>query len=133
MNDNEFKTFKTNISRMIYKVLSPAKYSHEIIFDDSDTLYEEKNKELMAGLFVNQATSYANTAKLYYLSFPDYERSEFDNFFNKFEIYKNEILTNIRTDHSHQWTDINYREFAKSTQTLADLLNMDVEHFYKDL
>lgn len=126
--EKELKDFKVDIIPMIHKTMSSAKESHDIAFGDNREM-----DDLLAGIFLNDATTHASTAHLYYLQNPDFGHYEFDDFFSSFDVYRDEILSNIRTKHSHQWTDIEYREFANSAKSLAELLDMNVEHIYKDL
>ena len=37
-----------------------------------------------------------------------------DNVLTKADIFIKEITSNIATNHSHQWSDIQYRELAKA-------------------
>lgn len=126
--EQDITIFKNTIIPMIHEMLYSSKYSHDIVFRG-----DREKDDILAGIFINDASSYSNTAKMYYLLNPDFEREEFDNLFNSFETYRGEILDNIRTKHSHQWTDIEYLKFAESAKLLANLLDMNTENLYKDL
>lgn len=126
--ETDLATFKENIVPMLHRAMASAKYAHDAAFGDDRAM-----DDLLAGILLNDATIQINTAYAYYLQNPDFQRNEFEDFFNKYNIFRGEILTNIRTKHSHQWTDIEYLEFARHAQHLADLLGMNADHFYKDL
>ena len=44
----------------------------------------------------------------------DDHRDDIDNVLTKADIFIKEITNNIATNHSHQWSDIQYRELAKA-------------------
>ena len=123
----ELEDFKSVIKPLIYECLSSAKDSHDIAFGDNREI-----DDLLAGIFLNDATSHINSAKIFYYQNPDFGHQEFDEFFNRYDIYRGEILDNIRTKHSHQWTDIEYRSFLEAAKPLADLIDLKIDHFYKE-
>ena len=123
----ELDYFKSVIKPLIYDGLSSAKNSHDIAFGDNREI-----DDLLAGVFLNDATSHINSAKIFYIQNPDFGHYEFDDFFNKYDTYRGEILNNIRTKHSHQWTDIEYLSFLEAAKPLADLIDLKITHFYKE-
>lgn len=54
-----------------------------------------------------------------------YDRPEVDDLMKKAEIFQRELSTNVATNHSHQWTDIEYGSLVKSGSHVADLLLID--------
>lgn len=53
------------------------------------------------------------------------ERYELSEAINKFKLFNDEFMSNVRTNHSHQWTDIKFREFAKAFRNAANLLSLE--------
>lgn len=47
---------------------------------------------------------------LYYAQYEILQREEAEDLFHQFKVYSNEFLTNVETDHSHQWTDIEFNK-----------------------
>lgn len=90
-----FKTLVRNA--MIY-----VEKSHDYIFCD-------KKDASIAIAYLNIAASkFAAAEALYYSRFEVLERDEAEKIFHLFDVYMNELLTNVHTAHSHQWTDIEY-------------------------
>lgn len=90
-----FKTLVRNA--MIY-----AEHSHDFIFDDDVD-------NAIAVSYLNIASSkFAAAEALYYSCIDVLERYEAEEIFRLFETYMHELLTNYRTLHSHQWTDIEF-------------------------
>lgn len=56
---------------------------------------------------------------------PEYDRPEVDDLMKKAEIFQRELSTNVATNHSHQWTNIEYGSLIKSGSQVADLLLID--------
>lgn len=124
--DSLFIHKKNFLSKLILDGFVSALYCHETLF---------KNEE--QGL--NVALAYLTEAHNYYLNAETFmvdnvelfdSRHEFEDLFHRFSVFNNEVLTNIRTNHSHQWSDIEYRAFVKSFKPVADLLNIDLDRYW---
>lgn len=126
--ESDITMFKDIIKPLLYTAMKSAKDAQEAAFGD-----ERNMDDLLAGILLNDATSHVNTAYGYYIQNHDFQRQEFDEFFYQFNVFRREILNNIRTKHSHQWTDIEYRNFAEKAQSLAGLMDMNVDHLYEEL
>ena len=90
-----FKSFI--VSAMHY-----ASKSHEVIF--------QENADISVALaYLNASMSRFSSAEaLYYVQYDILVRREAEGIFHQFKVYFNEFLTNVETDHSHQWTDIEF-------------------------
>jgi len=92
-----------NFKTLMRKAMSYASCSHDYVFDP-------KVDNTVAMAYLNIAVSkFAAAESLYYSRFDDLQRDEAEDIFRHFDTYTREFLTNIRTDHSHQWTDIEYQ------------------------
>lgn len=100
---------------------------HELIFKDHAS---SKKQESYFLSYLADANTKITSAKTVYIL--EYEllgaREEFDTFFHKFTVFFNEVMTNASTGHSHQWSDIEFREFARAFRSLAGLMDID-SHF----
>ena len=76
-----------------------------------DTLFKEECDISISLTYLNASISRFSSAEaLYYAQYDILQREEAEELFYQFKVYANEFLTNVETDHSHQWTDI---EFSK--------------------
>lgn len=81
-----------------------ARYAHDCIFDEDCP--------------VNVALAYLNKAiaehcccdSLYYARYDQLDRGEYEDYSHQFNVFANELLTNVRTNHSHQWTNIEFEK-----------------------
>lgn len=97
-----------NFKSLVRRAMSDAIHAHNFIFDnDTDPL--------IATSYLNIAASkFAAAESLYYSQLEFLERSEAEEIFRLFDVFMTEFLNNVRTNHSHQWTDI---EFQKLKET----------------
>ncbi|MBU3171381.1 hypothetical protein [Clostridium estertheticum] len=101
------------LKKTISHALRISEQAHDILFKDS----QNKQNELIASTYINKAISLISTAKAIYISnIEELERTEVEDIFNRFDIYESEFLTNLSTDHSHQWTDIEFLKFKDSVE-----------------
>lgn len=75
--------------------------------------------------YLNSATSYFTAAESLYYSCNDIkEDNSLPEVFHCFKVFEEELLENIRTNHSHQWTDIEFQRlreaFMSSTFAFKD-------------
>ncbi len=81
-----------------------ARTAHDCIFD-------EKCSIEIALAYLNKAISaHYRCDSLYYAKYDQLERGEYEDYSKQFEIFASEFLTNVRTKHSHQWTDIEFQK-----------------------
>lgn len=78
----------------------------------------------MALSFLAQANSFVDSLKILSLLIEDLDRSEFTEFIHKFNVYNNEVKNNIFTNHSQQWSDIEYRSLVESCEEVGRLLEI---------
>ena len=120
-NNLDIKKFKEISRSFVIEIIYSAQDSHKAAFKE-----ERERNDLIAGIMLSNAISTNNSMKGLYYQNPDFEHQEFEAFFAGFDIYKNELLTNIRTGHSHQWTDIEFRSFIEKAIPLTQLLDMQI-------
>ena len=99
MDDNQ--ELIHNFKQMINRAMHDAKYAHELIFD-------EKKTSIAIAYLNSSIAKFSASEALCYAHFDDLYRIEIENFFHQFHVFSDEMLTNIRTDHSHQWSAIEY-------------------------
>lgn len=85
-----------------------ARESVKLIFSD----YQDKEIRCLA--ILTRAINYLAYSKSIYNIGIDDHRDDIDNVLTKADIFIKEITNNIATNHSHQWSDIQYRELAKA-------------------
>ncbi len=91
-----------NFKNLVRNAMFYAQKAHDFVFDDSCENY-------VAALYLDIAASkFSSAESMYYSRFDILEREEAEEIFRLFDVFMNEFLTNIRTDHSHQWTDIEF-------------------------
>lgn len=84
-----------------------AKRAHDCIFDSNIS-------DIVAISYLNKAIAeFGACDSLYYSCYPVLERDEYEAIYHQFSIFSCEMLRNIETSHSHQWTDIEFQELAK--------------------
>lgn len=90
------------IQRLIRQSMFYAKDAHECVFKESVS-------DSVAMAYLNLAASKIATAEAFYFSnLDELEHSDIEEIFDKFDTFAREMLANYQTDHSHQWTDIEY-------------------------
>ena len=103
MTDEEFNLID-NFKMLMRCAMTYAKYSHDYIFD-------EGVDDLIAVSYLNVAASKFSAAEsLYYSRYELLQRPEAESIFHLFETYLREVMNNVRTNHSHQWSDIEFNK-----------------------
>lgn len=101
MEENEFNLIE-DFKQLMRRAMVYAEKAHKFVFD-------EKTDISLAISYLNVACSkFASAESLYYARYDVLERHEAESIFHLFEVFMTEFLTNARTDHSHQWTDIEF-------------------------
>lgn len=114
MNEYLLQEFKVLILDGYYN----AKHAHSVIFS-------EKSDNSVAIGHLAIANSYINSARaIYVCNAEQLSRSEFDDFFHDFNAFSDEVMTNIRSNHSHQWSDIHFNMLEQKFNAVASLLGV---------
>lgn len=101
--DDKFYFLSEQLKTIAKSAMAYANRAHNIIFSDNS------NDIAIIG-YLNYASSLVGTAKSIYISNYDIlEHNDIDDFFNQFNVFIAEVLNNIETNHSHQWSDIEFR------------------------
>ncbi|WP_314067505.1 hypothetical protein [uncultured Vagococcus sp.] len=134
MDENESFEFKrTYLGQLFFSGFTSAYQAHELLFKDRSN---DKSLDLpIAMAYLTEAHNYFLNAQTFFIdNFDTFDgRSEFSDTIDQFNIYNDEFLTNIRTDHSHQWSDIEYRSFVNKFSEAKGLLNIDSDNYWVDL
>lgn len=97
-----------------------SKESNKILF--RDIKLKNASNEIVASIYLNKAISIMESCKaIYYSSIEELENSVVEFIFTKFDIYNREVLRNLATYHSHQWSDIEFHEFEEAVSQLIDI------------
>ena len=74
-----------------------------------NTIMKDKPHQEIAVAYVLTAMSHLSCIKsVYTCNYNELEDSTVESVIHKFEVFCNELLTNFCTDHSHQWTGIEF-------------------------
>lgn len=115
MDKNElakFETLSEALRHMVHSAYFDSKKAHDLIFTYN------KDKQIAALAYLNKAAARMSAAEsLYYSHYDILCHNDIEGVFNAFDIFSNELIENYSTDHSHQWTDI---EFLKFQEALRD-------------
>lgn len=84
-----------------------AEKAKEMIFSNTS------DKILKCLAILTRASNHLAYAKSVYQFGIDDKRETIDEVFHAADVFINEITTNISTDHSHQWTSIEFTNLAK--------------------
>lgn len=99
--DDEFKLIE-NFKTLVRHAMVFAQKAHDFVFDDGTS-------DIVAVSYLNIAASKFSAAEsLYYARYELLERHEAEELFRLFDVFMSELLNNVRTNHSHQWTDIEF-------------------------
>lgn len=96
-----------------------ARSAHSAIFPDKGP---NENSVIIGYLAI--ANSYINAARAVYICNEALSRQEFDEFFHAFSTFSDEVMSNISTNHSHQWSDIEFDRLEEAYRPVASLLGV---------
>ena len=110
MEIENFEQKKQILSNLLIDGFDNANYSHKLLFKSEldDEKEFDKQKDLMCALtYLNQAhASFTNAYTLH-----------------QFTEFNTEFLNNVRTNHSHQWSDIEFKRLVDFFEAASGLLN----------
>lgn len=92
----------------------------------NDYLFEQNNPTA-AMFYLNLANSNVAIIKsIYYCNYNELARDDIEDLFHQFDVFVNEVTRNFSTNHSHQWSNIEYNEFIDALHsTLGISTGMD--------
>lgn len=100
--DDKFNFLSEKLKVTVKSAMAYANRAHRLIFTDSPI-----NIAIIG--YINHAGSLIETAKSIYISNYDMlEHNDIEDFFHQFDVFIAEVLNNIATNHSHQWSDIEF-------------------------
>ncbi|AET69178.1 hypothetical protein Desor_3710 [Desulfosporosinus orientis DSM 765] len=115
MDQQLLEEFKTLILNGYYN----AKSAHSAIFSDKVQL----DNSIIIG-YLAIANSYVNSAKSVYICKNELSRQEFDDFFNEFKMFSNEVMDNISNNNGHQQSNLHFQRLTEVFQLVASLLGV---------
>lgn len=136
LDNKKFETKKTIFSELVRQGFIFADKSHKTLFQteiDDDLI--KKSSDLTCALaYLTEAHSLYCDAEVFLKDNIETldDRPEFTSLIHRFKVYNREVLNNVRTNHSHQWSDIEFRAFADSFLDAGILLNIDDVHSLVD-
>ena len=90
--------------RLVRSSFNDARIAHDCIFDENCSTE-------IALAYLNKAISeHCCCDSLYYAKYDQLERGEYEDYSHQFDTFASELLTNVRTKHSHQWTSIEFEK-----------------------
>lgn len=92
-----------HLTKLVRYGMMYAQHARDYIFDET-----MDNSIALSHLNI-AATKFAAAESLYYSRIEVLENMEIEEIFRLFDVFVHELLTNISTNHSHQWTDIEFR------------------------
>lgn len=118
-------TNKDYVKSLVFDGLYNAFEAHRILFKKSNN-----NNSIASSLsYLSDAYSCFKTLSLIMEFDETYKRQEFTDCLNQFNIFHRELMRNVRDDHSHQWTDIEFEALLTKSQLICNLLDIDMNNF----
>lgn len=97
------EVFKNHVRSSFYD----AREAHNCIFD-------EKCSVEIALAYLNKAIAeHCCCDSLYYAQYEQLGRGEYEEYSHQFDVFARELLNNVKTNHSHQWTDIEFERLKE--------------------
>ena len=97
-----FECRKNELFQLIREALWASSHAHELVFKEP----HQRENEFIAG-------------SLYWSNYEILNRSEVESIFNSFGVFECELLQCIKDNHSHQWTDIEFRKFKETVEAFV--------------
>lgn len=110
----KFEADKALLKSLLSKGYIAAQDSHRYIF---------KNKVNVSMAYLTEANTFFTNARILYSQNMDLESLEIDmeTLFHRFSVFNDELLDCVATDHSHQWTDIEFRAFKDEILRVSEI------------
>lgn len=101
------------IKGLLKQAFEKSVEAKEILIDDVN------NNELIAGMYLDQAISIMHSAKTVYdLNQGELKDDQVDEIFNSFAELSEEFNSNLKTNHSQQWTFIMFDKYQNALNQL---------------
>ncbi|PEX03439.1 hypothetical protein COD78_31730 [Bacillus cereus] len=117
--DDIIRQYKFEVNRTLLKDLLIQGY---IAAQDSHK-YILKNRVNVSMAYLTEANTFFTNARVLYSQNMDLESLEIDieTLFHRFNVFNDELLDCVATDHSHQWTDIEFRAFKNEILKISEI------------
>lgn len=115
----EFTKFKEILDEQIGAAISNTKKFHTLVLDH--TIESQADYKINSAiLYLSEAYSLINTANILYLTNCEQgECKEFETLVHTFKVLNTEFLNSYSTNHSLQWTDIEYTAFIEAVKVYS--------------
>ena len=92
------------IKELFTSVAFDAYHVNEYLFSE--------NNDTAAMFYLNLANSNVAIIKsIYYCNYEELARNDIEDLLHQFDVFVNEVTRNFSTNHSHQWSNIEYNQF----------------------
>ena len=113
MNQNTEVQIIESLKRLVRTAVLYAKQAHHYAISDDENIPA-------AVAYLQRASSKMSAAEaLYWAQFEILACDEAENIFEKFDEFADELVEDFATDHSQQWTDIQFDELIDSVNNSA--------------
>lgn len=103
----------SNLKSLVTRGMFQAIKSHREVFKNNPNIP-------VALAHLSLAGSYFSAAESLYCSRLDfYQDPDLPDIFLRFTVFCDELLKNVETDHSHQWTDIEFQKLRETFMSSA--------------
>jgi hypothetical protein len=127
VSSNKHLQLQEALKSLFISAMISSKHCQEALFSKDGHKLPDVTLALL-----NDSVSSVNTMHAIYITFFDeLQHQEFDEFFVLFDTYKCEILNNFRTNHSHQWSSIQYVKMFDWARELGSLLGVTDSEYLK--
>lgn len=121
-----FENRKNSFISFINLSFQAASTAHNILFEyldeEQNEDFDERQNEIIAALFLSKALSLMSAAKaIYYSNVELLEKPEIEGIFGAFDAFESEFLTNVKENHSHQWTDIKFNTLKEAVEDFVTM------------
>lgn len=80
------------------------------------------NNHIAAMFYLNLANADAAIVKsIYYCNYEKLAHNDVENLLNQFDMLVSEVTRNFATNHSHQWSNIEYEKFKEMLQDIFNI------------
>ncbi len=77
----------------------------------NDYLFKQNNPTAAMFYLSLANTNVAIIKSIYYCNYNELAKDDIEDLFHQFDVFVNEVTRNFSTNHSHQWSNIEYNKF----------------------
>ncbi|KRL40755.1 hypothetical protein [Liquorilactobacillus nagelii] len=118
---DEIDQFVPMLSHLLQKAMGHARNAKRTLFLTGNETYKYEAASSYATLAYSDFQSFWLISKTH----ETLDRYEFDDLMPQVTTFCDEILENLATNHSQQWSDIEYKRLVQTVYPVQQLLNTD--------